>query len=156
MGEVRGQKVLVAESDRTVLELLQIRLDVAGYHACVARTGHAALDLMRHLRPAVMIIDLNLDEGQGLQLVRQVRARHPELVAPILVTGRGLTVEVVKQALSLGAQSCLAKPFSGADALERIGRLLRAPVRGAAAAMAPMAVPPQAPPSTSVGDELFL
>ena len=152
MGEVRGQKVLVAEADRTVLELLQIRLDVAGYHACMARTGYAALDVMRHVRPAAMIIDLNLDEGQGLQVVRQVRARHPDLSAPILVTGRGLTVEDVKQALSLGAQSCLAKPYGGTDALERIGRLMRAPARSAPAGPPPMTAPPRAP----MGDELFL
>ena len=38
--EGRGQKIVVADSDRTVLELIQIRLDIAGYHACVARTGY--------------------------------------------------------------------------------------------------------------------
>ena len=138
--EGHGQKIVVADSDRTVLELLQIRLDIAGYYACVARTGFAALDLIKHVRPAAMIVDAALQEMDGFEVIRLVRARHPDQHFPILLTGRGLKVEDVQRALSLGAQSCMIKPFSGADALERVQRLLRAPVKPAFGArpMAPV------------------
>jgi hypothetical protein len=59
------------------------------------------------------------------------------------MTGRGLTADDVRRALSCGAQNCLAKPFSGADAVERIGRLLEVAHRSAHPApvlMAPAAV----------------
>jgi DNA-binding response OmpR family regulator len=125
MMEGRGQRVLVVDSDRTVLELLQIRLEVAGYHAYVTRTGADALDSVRNVRPAAMILDVNVD-GDGFELLHAIRRRHADAHFPILMTGRGLTVDDVRRVLAEGAQLCMVKPFSGADAVERIGRLLQA------------------------------
>ena len=44
--DTRGQKILIVEHDRTVLEMLQIRLEVAGYHTLTARTGCLALEVL--------------------------------------------------------------------------------------------------------------
>ncbi len=122
----QGQRVIVVDSDRTVLELLQIRLEVAGYRAFIVRDGRQALDLVQQIRPAAMIVAAHLGECDGLETVSAIRARCSDLHFPILVTGRGLTVDDVRRALACGAQYCLAKPFSGSDAVERIGRLLLA------------------------------
>lgn len=121
-----GQRVMVVDNDRTVLELLQIRLEVAGYRAFIFRYGIQALDLVRQTRPAAMIVDAVTGEGDGFEVVSAIRARCPELHFPILMTGRNLTADDVRRALVCGAQNCMAKPFSGADAVERIGRLLHA------------------------------
>jgi DNA-binding response OmpR family regulator len=122
----RGQRIMVVDNDRTVLELLQIRLEVAGYRSFIVRQGRQALELIQQIRPAAMVIDAHLGEADGLEIVSAIRARHDDLHFPILVTGRHLTVDDVKRALNNGAQNCMAKPFSGADAVERIGRLLQA------------------------------
>jgi DNA-binding response OmpR family regulator len=122
----RGQRIMVVDNDRTVLELLQIRLEVVGYRSFIVRSGRQAVELIQQVRPAAMIIDVHLGESDGLETVSAIRARHDELHFPILVTGRNLTVDDVKRALANGAQNCMAKPFSGADAVERIGRLLQA------------------------------
>lgn len=120
----RGLKVMVVDSDRTVLELLQIRLDVAGYHACVARDARSALDMLKMIRPAALVLELNLPDISGYEFLQSLTARGAKPTFPILVTGRGLAVEDVQRAVSLGAQTCMLKPFSGGDMLERIGRLL--------------------------------
>jgi DNA-binding response OmpR family regulator len=122
----QGQRVMVVDNDRTVLELLQIRLEVAGYRAFIFRYGIQALSLIRETRPAAMIVDAVTGEGDGFEIVSAVRARCPELHFPILMTGKNLTADDVRRALTCGAQNCLVKPFSGADAVERIGRLLQA------------------------------
>ena len=122
----RGQRIMVVDNDRTVLELLQIRLEVAGYRAFILRSGRQALELIQQIRPAGLIIDVHLGEADGLEIVSAIRARYDDLHFPILVTGRNLTVDDVRRALAYGAQNCMAKPFSGADAVERIGRLLQA------------------------------
>jgi DNA-binding response OmpR family regulator len=124
-----GQRVMVVDNDRTVLELMQIRLEVAGYRAYIVRSGRQALDLAPQIRPAAMIVDANLGESDGLEIVSAIRARCPELHFPILVTGKNLTADDVRRALACGAQNCLAKPFSGSDAVERVGRLLQAAYR---------------------------
>jgi len=130
MLEGRGQKVMVVDNDRTVLELLQIRLEVVGYHAQIQRTGGQALDLLKHTRPAAMILDAGLTDTDAFELLHTIRHRHDDQNFPILMTGRGLTVDDVRRALGYGAQNCMVKPYSGSEAVERIGRLIEAAHRG--------------------------
>ena len=126
MLEGRGQKIMVVDNDRTVLELLQIRLEVLGYRAYIHRKGHSALEMVGQVRPAAMIVDTLVGDGDGFDIVSAIRGRNPDQHFPILMTGRNLTVEDIRRAQACGAQSCIAKPFSGADVVERIGRLLQA------------------------------
>lgn len=118
---------MVADSDRTVLELLQIRLDVAGYRSCAARTGQAALDIMKNSRPAALVLDLQLPDMDGFEVLEALAPRGGGVTFPILVIGKRLGAEDVQRAVRLGARDCMAKPFSGADVLERISRLLHRP-----------------------------
>lgn len=129
--DARGLKVVVGDSDRTVLELLQIRLDLAGYHTCVARTGTAVLDTLRNVRPGAMIIDLGLADTNGFEVLEALNRRNERPSFPILVIGRKLAPEDIQRAVRLGARDCMIKPFSGADILERVARLLRPPTRPA-------------------------
>ena len=125
--DTRGQKMLIADSDRTVLEMLQIRLDVAGYHTCAARTGPMVLELLQNFRPAVLVLDLNLPELDGFGVLETLTQRCNRLPVPTLVMGKALAAEDIQRAIQLGARDCMAKPFSGAHALERVARLLRKP-----------------------------
>jgi DNA-binding response OmpR family regulator len=130
----RGQKVMVADNDRAVLEMLQIRLDVAGYHTLAARTGQAAIDMIRNVRPDVMVLDLGLPDIDAFEILAAIGGdgRRPQF--PVLVVGKTLSADTIRRAIQLGARDCMAKPFSGADLLERVERLLRKP---AAAPTAP-------------------
>jgi two-component system catabolic regulation response regulator CreB len=128
-----GLKVVVGDSDRTVLELLQIRLDLAGFHTCVARSGPAVLDTLKRIRPAAMVLDLGLAEMNGFEVLQNLTRRGEKPSCPILVIGRKLAIEDIQRAIGLGARDCMVKPFSGADILERMDRLLRAPARPAPA-----------------------
>ena len=132
----QGQKIIVGDSDRTVLELLQIRLDTAGYHVCLARNGPAVLDTLRTVRPAVIILDAGLAEMSAFDILEGLRKRQEKL-PPVLLTGRRLAPEDIKRGVGLGVRDCMLKPFSGADVVERVARLLRPP--------APPKAPPPAP-----------
>jgi DNA-binding response OmpR family regulator len=127
----RGPLIMVAENDRAVLEMLQIRLAVAGFHTSMARTGVTALACLRNMRPAALVIDLNLPEMNGFEVLQALNPRREKLPFPTLVMARKLAAEDIQRAVRLGARDCLAKPFSGADALERITRLLRSPAPAA-------------------------
>ena len=121
----RGLKVLVADADRTVLELIQIRLDVAGYHACIERSGPAVLEVLKNIRPGVMILDADLPEMNGFEVLETLAKRNEKLPFPTLFVGRKLGLDDVKRAIGLGARDCMAKPFSGAQVLERVSRMLK-------------------------------
>lgn len=129
--DTKGQRILVADGDRAVLEMLQIRLDVAGYVVNIARTGPAALEAIRTFRPAAVVMDLNLPEMNALEVLCTLNPQGGKMSTPILLIGRKLAIEDVKTAVGLGARDALAKPFSGADFLDRVARLLRKPAMAA-------------------------
>ncbi len=124
----KAPRIVVGDSDRAVLELIQIRLDIGGYHACVARTGEAVLELLKTVRPSALLIDAAPNGARGLEVLQAI-ADGGGAVYPLLLMGRNLSAEDVRQAIYLGARDCISKPFSGADILERVARALRAPPR---------------------------
>ena len=123
--DTRGQRVLIFENDRAVLEMLQIRFDVAGYHIMCARNGMAAIEMLGVMRPDVVIMEMALPEADGFRILEVLRQRYGKPPFPILIMGRALGVEDIRRAMALGARDCLAKPFSGADVLTRVSRLLQ-------------------------------
>lgn len=123
--DTRGHKVLIFENDRAVLEMLQIRFDVAGYHVMCARNGMAAIEMLGVMRPDAVIMEMALPEADGFRILEVLRERYGKPPFPILIMGRALSVEDIRRAVALGARDCLAKPFSGADILARVSRLLQ-------------------------------
>ena len=125
--EGRGSKIMVAEHDRTILEMLQVRLDVAGYHPIAVRTGASVLEMLNNIRPAALVLDLNLPDIDGFRILAVLQAQAERIATPTLVVGRQLAVDDIRRAVSLGARDCLAMPFSGAEILDRLTRMLKRP-----------------------------
>lgn len=123
--ESQGRRILICDVDRTVLELLQIRFDLAGCHTFVARTGTSALETIKTARPAAMLLELNLPDMDGFEVLRALNPRGEGIHFPVLVMGKKLGAEDIQRAVKLGARDCLIKPFSGADVLERVARQFR-------------------------------
>lgn len=139
-------RILIADSDRAVSEMLQIRLDVAGYHPLSARSGTGALEIIRNMRPAAFVLDLgilDIDAFKLLTILQHDRLRPP---CPTLLIGKRLGVEDIRRAAILGVRTCVVKPFSGADLLDRVAKMLK-PAPGIASASTRAAVS-AAPAST--------
>ena len=124
MLDTQGAKVLIAESDRTVAELLRIRLDVAGYQTLLVRTGRDVLETIRASRPAAMMLELRVPEIEGFEILRLMQAHRLSL--PTLVMGKDLSGDDIRKAIALGARDIMVKPFSGATPVERVARVLKA------------------------------
>lgn len=123
--DTRGLKIMIAENDRTVLELLQIRLSVAGYDTCMARTGTMALETLRNFRPAALVLDLDLPEMSGFEVLEALNPRREKLAFPVLILAKTLAAEDIQRAVKLGARDCMTKPFGAAEVLDRVARMLR-------------------------------
>lgn len=126
----RASKVMVVDHDRTNLEMLQIRLDVAGFHPIAIRHGREALEMLANTRPDAVILERNLPDIDGMELLRAMAAL-PGRPAPILLVGRNIAAEDVRAGIELGVRDCLAKPFSGTAVLERLTRMLKRTASGA-------------------------
>jgi two-component system catabolic regulation response regulator CreB len=121
----RSAKIMVVDNDRTILEMVQIRLEVAGYHALPVRNAETALEMLTTSRPHAMILERNLPLMDGMGLLEAFAALPGWRPLPVLLVGRTLAAEDVRRGVQLGVRDCLAKPFSGAVVLERLGRMLK-------------------------------
>ena len=115
-------KVLVIDDEPPIRKLLRMRLSTQGYDVVEAQNGKIALELLAQ-SPALIILDLGLPDIQGIDLLRMIRARGDN-VPVVVLSSRG--DEAVKvQALDLGADDYLTKPFGMDELLARMRAALR-------------------------------
>jgi two-component system OmpR family response regulator len=120
-------RILIAEDDAGIRDIIRTRLQMAGYVVETARNGVVALSKLSTWRPAAMILDINMPELDGFGVLE---ALGPDAgLTPILVLTARHAAEDVRRAIGLGAKDYLAKPFSESQLLARVARLLRTPRR---------------------------
>jgi two-component system, OmpR family, KDP operon response regulator KdpE len=115
-------KVLVVDDEPPIRKLLRTGLGTQGYQTLDAPNAKAALDLMSD-KPDLVILDLGLPDMQGLDLLRQIRARREDL--PIVVLSSRGDENAKVAALDLGADDYVTKPFGMEELLARIRAALR-------------------------------
>jgi two-component system KDP operon response regulator KdpE len=115
-------KVLVVDDEPPIRKLLRMGLSTQGYDILEAPNGKASLELLAQ-NPDLVILDLGLPDMQGLELLRMMRARN-EAVPIVVLSSRGDEVGKV-QALDLGADDYITKPFGMDELLARMRAALR-------------------------------
>ncbi len=118
-------RILIAEDDAGIRDLVRTRLRLAGYDPHTARNGRQAVECALQLRPHAMILDINMPELDGFGVLAALRTHAPDMHLPTLVLTARHSTEDVKRAVSLGAKDYLTKPFTEAQLLARVARLMR-------------------------------
>jgi two-component system KDP operon response regulator KdpE len=115
-------RVLVVDDEPPIRKLLRMGLTAQGYQTLEAANGKAALDLLKEA-PDLIILDLGLPDTLGHDLLRTMRARN-DGVPIIVLSSRGDEASKV-QALDLGADDYVTKPFGMDELLARMRAALR-------------------------------
>jgi DNA-binding response OmpR family regulator len=115
-------KILVVDDDQELSGLIGYALRQAGYLVVEAADGQAALDAFECEAPALVILDVNLPRLSGLEVCRRIRV---DSKVPIMMLTVRSAEEDQVQALDLGADDYLTKPFSPRTLLARVRALLR-------------------------------
>jgi two-component system KDP operon response regulator KdpE len=115
-------KVLVIDDEPPIRKLLRMGLSTQGYEVIEASNGKTALEQLAQ-RPALIILDLGLPDIQGHELLRTIRARN-DSVPVVVLSSRGDEAGKV-QALDLGADDYVTKPFGMDELLARMRAALR-------------------------------
>ena len=126
-------KVLIADDDADLRELIGFGLAQAGYLAVKAADGSQALERFAAELPDLVVLDINMPGMSGFEVCEAIRRRSR--VPVLMLTVRGEEEDLVR-ALDLGADDYLTKPFSPRTLLARIRALLR---RSRLEAAAPLA-----------------
>ena len=115
-------RVLVVEDDREIRSLLQSSLSVEGFAVQTAVSLSEARALLQHSAPDLLILDLGLPDGDGVELVRELRRQ--QAVPVIVVSARHQEAQKI-ELLDAGADDYLTKPFGIAELLARMRVALR-------------------------------
>ena len=113
---------LIIDNERAARRLLRALLEPQGYRVFEAETAQCGLDQAVERKPDVIILEMTLSNGGGLDVLQGLREWNH---TPVLVLSQEADDEVKVAALDAGASDYLTKPFSGVELLARLRVLLR-------------------------------
>lgn len=117
-----GKAILVVEDNELNLRLFCDLLNAHGFSAHPIRDGRDAVEKAREVRPALIIMDIQLPHVSGLELIRQIKAdailRFVPIMAVTAYAGKGDEEEI----RAAGAEAYVAKPISVIKFIETVGR----------------------------------
>ena len=114
--------VLVVEDETSIASFVAAYLRNAGYVVSTAATAQAALVQLAAEPPALVILDLNLPDGDGVELCRRIRKTSD--VPILMLTARDEDIDKII-GLEVGADDYLTKPFNPRELVARVKSVLR-------------------------------
>lgn len=115
-------RILFVEDEASISDPFSRALAREGFEPTVARTAREALALAERAQFDLVLLDLNLPDGDGRDVARDLR-RHSDMPI-VMLTARGTETDKIV-GLELGADDYVVKPFSGAEVIARIRAVLR-------------------------------
>lgn len=118
-------KILIAEDEPMVLKTLQLYLSRAGFTVVTASNGLLAMTVFEQERPDMVVTDLLMPQGDGMELISYIRNTKESRVPIVVVSTVGLENSVIS-ALKLGADDYIVKPLRLNEVVARVNRFVRA------------------------------
>src|SRR5512136_3168876 len=116
------ETLLLVDDERNIVDLARMYLEQEGYKVEAAYDGQTALDKIKALEPALVVLDLMLPVVDGWEVCRRVRSMSD--VPIIMLTARDDDVDKIV-GLELGADDYMTKPFNPRELVARIKAILR-------------------------------
>lgn len=117
-----GERILLIEDDSRLADMVGEYLGKAGFHVIHAENGTRGLALHGREPVDIVVLDLMLPDGDGLDVCRQIRARSDSPI--LMLTARGDPMDRIV-GLEMGADDYLPKPFEPRELLARLRAILR-------------------------------
>ncbi len=102
-------RIMIVDDDKSLREFLEIFFAEQGYKVCSASTGKQALEILSNEDVSLVLSDVRMPEMDGVTLLKEVKARSPEI--PVILITAFASLETAVDAMKEGAWDYLAKPF---------------------------------------------
>ena len=117
----RRTRIMAVDDEEEILILLKRVFEEAGYEF-VGTSSDSAISLLRQKQPALVILDIMMPGLDGFQVLNRIRQKSD--VPVIMLTGKG-EVTALRDAIEIGADDYVRKPFYPKELLARVGAKLR-------------------------------
>ena len=117
-----NNKVLIADDDSNISELIKVYFEKDGFETVTARNGKEAVELFKSEAPSIVILDVMMPEMDGWQVCREIR--RVSNIPIIMLTAKGETFDK-ELGLELGADDYMVKPFDPKELIARVKAVLR-------------------------------
>ena len=108
--EIQRPRILIVDDEPNIRQGLAEALDDQGYEIEQAASGEAALELVRSKPFDLVLVDLVMDEMDGIEVLREINREYPQTEV-VIITAYG-TIETAVKALKEGAYDYLTKPIN--------------------------------------------
>ena len=124
-------RILIADDEPNILISLEYLMQREGYEVHLARDGQEALDLLRSVRPDLVLLDVMMPRKSGFEVCQALRADEAlKGTLVLMLTAKGRETDIAK-GLGVGADAYMTKPFSTQALAQKVRELLAArPAQG--------------------------
>jgi two-component system, OmpR family, alkaline phosphatase synthesis response regulator PhoP len=128
--EPKGKKILIADDEPDILEILEYNLSEEGYEVIKAKDGDEALIFAKQQKPDLIILDVMMPRKTGMEVCRILRSQ-PEFENTLIIILTALNDEASHiKGLEMGADDYVSKPISPKVLISRVNALFRRTFRG--------------------------
>jgi len=118
-------KILVAEDEKDIRELIAFTLRFAGFDVSLAANGIEALEMVRADPPDLIILDVRMPKMTGYEVCRQLKESQETSDIPVVfLSAKGQEAEI-KQGYDSGAEEYILKPFAPDELVDQVRDILR-------------------------------
>ncbi|WP_167511462.1 response regulator, partial [Streptomyces sioyaensis] len=117
-------RILVVDDNKVIRQLIRVNLELEGFEVVTAADGAECLDVVHHVRPDVVTLDVVMPRLNGLHTAARLRSDPRTWDIPIAIVS-ACTQGEVDNGESVGVDAFLAKPFEPAELVRTVGKLVR-------------------------------
>jgi two-component system alkaline phosphatase synthesis response regulator PhoP len=120
-----AQRILVVDDDIAIIKIVTGYLEQEGFEVLSAGDGDHALQIVRHDRPDLVVLDVMLPNRDGWEVTRAIRSDASLAATPIILLTARIEDSDKIVGLELGADDYITKPFNAREVVARVRALLR-------------------------------
>ncbi|HLU10924.1 MAG TPA: response regulator [Oceanobacillus sp.] len=118
-------RILVAEDERDIRELINFTLMFAGHTVTLAANGAEAVELVEQANPQLIMMDVRMPKMTGYEACKQIKTMEAYKNIPVIFLSAKGQDEEIQSGLDAGATAYILKPFSPEDLTRRVNEILQ-------------------------------
>lgn len=118
-------RILVAEDERDIRELINFTLMFAGHTVTLAANGAEAVELVEQANPQLIMMDVRMPKMTGYEACKQIKTMEAYKDIPVIFLSAKGQDEEIQSGMDAGATAYILKPFSPEDLTRRVNEILQ-------------------------------